>query len=99
MPSVTPVKRIRLLHPSINGDHRNCPQPKKSVPWVNTSDDEQEKKRKTPLKIIANGAQTRSMGGSSSNASQKSLSKRGKTLEMASSLHEQRKQLPIAKGV
>jgi len=91
MPSVTPSKHIRLLHTSINGDHGNRLHPKKTVPWVNTSDDEQERKRKTPLTVIANGAQNPS-------ASQKPHRKREKSLEMAV-LQEQRKQLPIAKGV
>ena len=101
------------------------------------SDDEQERKRKTPLKVMANRAQNRhihgqnglghvgferkrkksrrcsvlesngnveddalgSMGGSSPSASQNPLSKKEKAPEMAASLQEQRKQLPIAKGV
>ena len=123
----------------MNGDHRNRSQPKRSVPWVNTSDDEQERKRKTPLKAIANGAQNghihahgqqngldrgsgvglerkhkkrrlgNSMLGGSGSVGGDTLGPIGpsscasqnpyrKIPEIAASLQEQRKELPIANG-
>lgn len=104
MTATTPAKLIRLVREQNQGrqNGKHIGKRHKNVAWVDVSDDE-DRPRKTPLKVIANGHHhDQARQPRNNKKARRSVDTDNQNINGAGPsnalLQEQRKQLPIAKG-